>query len=86
MRTWQIDEFYRLVIDLEDADVALNRNARVIADALFQTRQTVKQCALAGIRIANDRDAGVGALGNGDLIGGKADFRALSHQPLQAQP
>ena len=42
MRAGQIDKFYRRVIDLEESNVSLDGNARVIANALLETRQTVE--------------------------------------------
>jgi hypothetical protein len=55
----QVDEFERPVVHLERADVALDRDTRVITDTLPQPGQAIEQCALAGIGVADNRYAGV---------------------------
>ena len=54
----EIDEFVCRVIEPQGADVPFYRNAGVIAGLLAKTGQAIEQCALAGIRVADDRDAG----------------------------
>jgi hypothetical protein len=54
--------------------VPFDGDTGVVSDSLFQTRQTVKQRALARIWITNDRDAGVFAPGYGYFIGGNTYF------------
>ena len=54
----QVDEFYRLVVRLQRANVFLDRDARVIADALPQAGKAIKECAFAGIGTTDNRDAG----------------------------
>jgi len=85
MRTRQVDEFHGFVFRLEQADVALDRNARVIANMLLEPGKAIEQCAFARIGITDNRDARVNALRYGYLIGGDANFFGTSHQPLQAQ-
>ena len=85
MRARQIDEFDRRALSLESSDMPLDGHARVIADALLEPGQAIEQCTFARIRIANNRDARVGALRYGYFIDGNAGFGGLSHQPLQVQ-
>ena len=85
MRARQVDKFDDFVIGLEQADVFLDRDARVVANTLLEPGQTIEERALAGIGIADNRYARVDALRYGYLTGGNADFSGTSHQPLQAQ-
>ena len=85
MRTWQVDEFDGFVFRLEQTDVALDRNARVVANVLLEPGQAIEQRAFARIGISNNRYARINALCYGYLIGGDADFFGTSHQLLQAQ-
>ena len=59
VRARQVDEFDGLaVIRLQRADVFLDRDARIVADALPQARQAIKECAFARIGTTDNRDAG----------------------------
>ena len=77
MRAGQVDQFYRPLAGPERADVAFDGYARVIADALGQAGQPIEQRALAGIRIADDRNTGIGLVLNGNLADGDADCFTL---------
>ena len=85
MCAWKIDELCLRALSFQDSDVALDGDARVIANALFETGQAIEQCALAGIGITDNRDARVDALRYGYLIDGNTSFGGLSHQPLRVQ-
>jgi len=85
MRPRQVYKFDHFVIGLEQTDVFLDGDARVVANTLLESGQTIKERALTGIGIANNRYARIDALRYGYLIGGNADFSGTSHQPLQAQ-
>jgi len=74
MRTRKVNQLDRHVIDFHGADVSFYRNAGIIADTLLQPGEAIEQRALAGIRITNDRDAGIYVSGNVDLIGRYAYF------------
>jgi hypothetical protein len=56
----EIDQFECRVIEPQGADMLFDRNAGVVAGLLAKTGQAIEQRALAGIRVADDRDAGRG--------------------------
>lgn len=86
MRARQVDEFGGRGICSEIADVTFDGDARVVADALLETRQPVKERALAAIGGADNRDTRIDALRYGYLVWTYADFGLFSHQPLRVQP
>ena len=59
VRARQVDELNDLTINFEQANVAFNRYAGIVANALSKTGQTIKKSTFARIRAANDRDAGI---------------------------
>ena len=81
----QVNQFGGRLVEFEDADVAFDGNAGVVANPLLQTGQPIKQRTLAGIGGPNNRYAGVWTSAKGYLIGRYAYFFGLSHQPLQAK-
>ena len=61
VRAGQVNEFERALPDLQGADMTLDRNARVVANALPQPGQPIEERALARIGITDNRNAGVGS-------------------------
>ena len=47
MRTGKVDQFYRLVICFQGTDVPLYGDTRIIADALPETSQSIKDSTFA---------------------------------------
>lgn len=82
----QVDQLESTGIDIQLSNMPFNRDAGVIADSLPQTGQPVEQGALAGIGIADHRDAGIVLPGDGDLIGGNADFCRFTQWPRLMSP
>ena len=74
MRAWQVNEFEGDIVGLQQANVPLDRNARVVADTLAQTRQSIEECALTGIRTADNRNAGARRPVYGNVFYGYASF------------
>ncbi len=80
MRAWQVDEFYRLIVGLERADMTFDSDARIIADSLAQPRQAIEQCALPRIRTTNNRNAGIRLPAPGNVFEKYAGFGGLRHR------
>ena len=80
MRAGQINQFDRDVIDTNRADMAFNSDARVISDALPQTRQAIEYRAFATVGIADHRYAGNGLPAYGYLADGDFGFFGASHR------
>jgi hypothetical protein len=66
--TGKVNQFDGLVVRLQCANVPLNRDARVISDALAKACQAIKECALAGIRATDNRYAGIRLPANGNVL------------------
>ena len=86
VRAWQIDEFYRLIVEFERADMTFDSDARIIADSLPQPRQAVEYGAFATVGITDHRDAGSRLPANGDLVDGDSGFFGASHRSRLEQP
>ena len=80
MRARQVNQFDRYVIHTNRADVAFNSDARVITDALPQSRQSIEYRALATVGIADHRYAGSGLPAYGNLAYGDSGFLRASHR------
>ncbi len=80
MRAWQVDEFYRLIVGLERADMTFDSDARIIADSLPQPRQAIEQCAFPRIRTANNRNAGIRLPAPGNVFEKYAGFGSFRHR------
>ncbi len=80
MRTRQVDEFDRLIVGLESADMAFDSDARIIADSLPQARQAIEQCAFPRIRTANNRYAGIRLPAPGNVFEKYAGFGGFRHR------
>ena len=59
MGSRQVNEFGGLVTYFERANMTLNRDTRVVADALPETGQPVEQRALAGVGSTYHCDTGI---------------------------
>ncbi len=80
MRAGQINLFDRDVINTHRTDVAFNSDARIISDALPQSRQAIKHRAFATVGIADHRYAGSGLPAYGNLAYGDSGFLRASHR------
>ena len=80
MRARQVDELNDLTINFEQANVAFNRYAGIVANALSKTGQTIKKSTFARIRAANDRDAGIRLPASWNVIEKYAGFGGFSHR------
>ena len=85
MRARQVNQFGGRLFEFEDANVAFDGDAGIVAYPLLQTGKPIKQRTLAGIGGTNNRYAGVWTSAKGYFIGRYAYFCGLSHQPLQAK-
>jgi len=59
VRTGKIHEFDGLVVSFQLANMAFNRDARIIADALPEPCQAIKKSAFARIWTTDNRNAGI---------------------------
>ena len=59
VRARKVDEFNDLIINLEQANMALDRYTWIVTDALPQTRQTIEESALTGVWATHNRDADI---------------------------
>ena len=80
VRAWQVDEFDRLIVGLERADMTFDGDARIISDSLPQPRQAIEQCALPRIRTANNRNAGIRLAAPGNVFEKYAGFGGFRHR------
>ena len=80
VRSGEVNEFNGLIVDFEQADMPLNGDARIIAYALAKSGQTIEECALARVRAANHRDAGICLPASGDIFEKYAGFSCVSHR------
>ncbi len=85
VRARKVDELDGLVVRLQRSGVPLDRDARVIADALPQTSQTIEQSAFTGIRTADNRNAGDRAPAYGYVRYANSGFGGLSHQTRETR-
>lgn len=82
MRARQIDQFDQYIVNFDVADMAFDRDTRVIADALPEPGQSIKECAFAGVRTTDNRNAGIRLPAYGYLVYGDSNWFA-SHQPIR---
>jgi hypothetical protein len=74
MRPGKIDKLRRRICGFQETDMTLDSYAWIVANALFESGETIKKRALAGIGITDYHDARIRAFGYGYLIGRDADF------------
>lgn len=68
MRARKVDQLQFYIVNFDFADVALDRDARVISDALSQAGQAIEESAFTGVRTADNRNAGVRLPAYGYLV------------------
>ena len=80
MCSGQIDQLDSTIVRFERADVPLDRYARIIADTLSESSESIEQRTLARIGPADHRNADIGLPLYGDCLKRYSGFGRLSHR------